>query len=266
MAQNKTIVTVHGEQIGYDARITTLQRDALPKTVGLMIFNIDTNCHEFWDGTGWYNYCWGGKTKPLNPGEVLGAAGKIWMDKNLGATQVATSSTDHLSYGALYQWGRGSDGHELVNWTSGTLGTPKYGNTATLSATDNPGNNLFITINGAPADWRSTQNNNLWQGVSGTNNPCPSGYRLPTGAELTAEFNAAGITNSATAFNSPLKFPAAGLRHQQEASIENEGTYGYYWVSTVSGAESFYRFFNSTVTATTPMSRAHGFSVRCIKD
>lgn len=37
--------------------------------------------------------------------------GKVWMDRNLGASQVATSSTDANSYGDLYQWGRAKDGH-----------------------------------------------------------------------------------------------------------------------------------------------------------
>ena len=41
----------------------------------------------------------------LAAGEILSPTGKIWMDKNLGATQVATSSTDAASYGDLYQWG-----------------------------------------------------------------------------------------------------------------------------------------------------------------
>ena len=35
--------------------------------------------------------------------------GKTWMDRNLGASQVATSSTDANSYGDLYQWGRAAD-------------------------------------------------------------------------------------------------------------------------------------------------------------
>ena len=48
----------------------------------------------------------------LAAGDVLSPTGKIWMDKNLGATQVATSSTDAASYGSLYQWGRNTDGHE----------------------------------------------------------------------------------------------------------------------------------------------------------
>jgi hypothetical protein len=32
--------------------------------------------------------------------------GATWMDRNLGATQVATSSTDAAAYGDLYQWCR----------------------------------------------------------------------------------------------------------------------------------------------------------------
>ena len=33
---------------------------------------------------------------------VLSTAGKIWMDRNLGASQVATSLTDAASFGDLY--------------------------------------------------------------------------------------------------------------------------------------------------------------------
>jgi hypothetical protein len=42
--------------------------------------------------------------------------GKVWLDRNLGARQVCTSSTDAACFGDLYQWGRAKDGHE-----SGTL-------------------------------------------------------------------------------------------------------------------------------------------------
>jgi hypothetical protein len=34
--------------------------------------------------------------------------GKIWLDRNLGAKQVATSSTDTDAYGTYYQFGAGS--------------------------------------------------------------------------------------------------------------------------------------------------------------
>ena len=96
--------------------------------------------------------------------------GKIWMDRNLGATQVATTTTDQASYGDLYQWGRRADGHQCR--TSPT--------TVTLSSVDQPAHGDFILAPNAPYDWRSPQNANLWQGVNGVNNPCPSGYRLPT--------------------------------------------------------------------------------------
>ena len=99
------------------------------------------------------------------------------MDRNLGATQAATSSTDVDAYGDLYQWGRRSDGHQCR--TSAT--------TSTLSSTDQPAHGNFIIAPSSPYDWRSPQNANLWQGVNGINNPCPSGYRLPTEAELEAE-------------------------------------------------------------------------------
>ena len=91
--------------------------------------------------------------------------GKTWMDRNLGASQAATSSTDDAAYGDLYQWGRRADGHQCR--TSPT--------TATLSSIDQPAHGNFITIGSTPYDWLSPQNVNLWQGVNGVNNPCPSG-------------------------------------------------------------------------------------------
>ncbi len=66
-------------------------------------------------------------------GIVLAAKGRLWMDRNLGALQVATASDDHLAYGDLYQWGRLRDGHEAITWTNSTTGTPVSGTTSTTS-------------------------------------------------------------------------------------------------------------------------------------
>lgn len=41
--------------------------------------------------------------------------GNIWLDRNLGATQVCTSFDDALCYGDYYQWGRNYDGHQDEN-------------------------------------------------------------------------------------------------------------------------------------------------------
>ncbi|MFB0925197.1 MAG: FISUMP domain-containing protein [Vicingaceae bacterium] len=182
--------------------------------------------------------------------------GKIWMDRNLGASQVATSSTDAAAYGDLYQWGRCSDGHEKR--TSGT--------TSTLSSTDTPGHGNFIMAPAAPYDWRSPQNNGLWQGVAGVNNPCPTGYRLPTAPELEAERLSWSTNNSAGAFASPLKLVVAGFRKFSTATLTNVGSVGNYWSSSVSGTDvTSLNFYSAGATMNTT-SRAYGFSVRCIKD
>ena len=182
--------------------------------------------------------------------------GKIWMDRNLGAAQVATSSTDANSYGDLYQWGRRADGHQCR--TSPT--------TATLSSIDQPANGNFILAPNTPYDWRSPQNDNLWQGVNGVNNPCPSGYRLPTETEINAERLSWSANTSVGAFASPLKLPMAGFRVKSNGSLQDVGTTGYYWSSTVSGTDSRLLIFLSGDAPMFDYMRAYGFSVRCLKD
>jgi hypothetical protein len=39
----------------------------------------------------------------VGPTDVVSTTGKIWMDRNLGASEVANSTTDAASYGDLYQ-------------------------------------------------------------------------------------------------------------------------------------------------------------------
>ena len=232
-------------------RMTTTQRNAISSpAVGLVIFNTTTNCLNFYLGY-WMESC-GVLEQPLvQPAYPAGSVfcpsattlvvnvvnpttGKIWMDRNLGASQVATSSTDANSYGDLYQWGRRSDGHQCRNSST----------TATLSSIDQPTNGNFITINSGNYDWRSPQNTNLWQGVNGVNNPCPSGYRLPTETELNAERASwSPNNNSAGAFASPLKLPMAGFRSSSNGSLLSVGTEGVYWSSTVSGTYSRRHYF-----------------------
>ena len=182
--------------------------------------------------------------------------GKTWMDRTLGASQAATSSTDSLAYGDLYQWGRSADGHQCRNSAT----------TSTLSSTDDPGHGDFITSNSGNYDWRSPQNDNLWQGVNGTNNPCPSGYRLPTYAELDAELSSWSYHNAFGAFATPLKLPAAGDRIYSHGSFSNVGTNGYYWSSAVNGTYAGYLAFYSSAAGMRSNYRAFGLSVRCLKD
>ena len=182
--------------------------------------------------------------------------GKTWMDRNLGASRAATSSTDAEAYGDLYQWGRAADGHQKR--TSGT--------TTALSNIDTPGHDSFILVADSPWDWRRSQNDNFWQGVNGSNNPCPEGYRLPTESELNGEWSSWSSNNAAGAFASPLKLPVAGNRNRSDGSLLGVGSNGIYWTSTVRNVQSRYVYFTSSTAGVYSAPRARGFSVRCIKN
>lgn len=176
---------------------------------------------------------------------------KTWMDRNLGASQVATSSTDVNSYGDLYQWGRFGDGHQCRNSTP----------TSATSSIDNPTNNNFILA----SNWRNPANDNLWQGINGINNPCPIAYRLPTNAELDAERLSWSSNNSLGAISSQLRLPLPGDRYRSNGLLYNVGGGGFYWSSTITGSGSIYLVFNNTATMG-GNERGFGYSVRCIKD
>jgi len=188
--------------------------------------------------------------------EVTSPTGRIWLDRNLGASRAATSSTDSQAYGDLYQWGRAADGHQRRNSPT----------TTTLSSSDQPGHGSFILAPNSPFDWRSPQNNNLWQGVNGINNPCPAGYRLPTDAEWDAERRSWSSNNAAGAFASPLRLPVAGLRDLSSGSLYSVGSFGYYWSGTVVGTGSRYLSFYSSDASVSSKRRASGLSVRCLKN
>ena len=252
------------------SRMTTAQRDAITDPAeSLLIFNITTQCYEGYSTQDkqWYSFgCIGsyppgarhcGGTPTAIVDVTNPTTGKTWMDRNLGASRVATDSTDALAYGDLYQWGRFSDGHQCR--TSNT--------TTTLSSTDNPGHGNFIITSNTPYDWRSPQNDDLWHGLSGINNPCPRGYRLPTEVELNIELGSWGAKSNGTgAFNSPLKLTKAGGRNYGNGSLLDVGTKGYYWSSTVSGIGSQLLEFDYISASITNHSRASGRSVRCIRD
>ncbi len=196
---------------------------------------------------------------PINaapPSNVMNPiTGKVWLDKNLGASRVALSKTDVDSYGALFQWGRAADGHE--NRNSGT--------TTQLSYSDNPGHSDFIIQDSYPWNWRSAFGL-PWQGVNGVNNPCPSGYRLPTEAEMRSEFLSWSSQDLDGAYGSALKLPAGGSRYHNDGLLKGVGWSAGYWTSTTTGAYTKHLVLNNDTAFMYPYGRANGFSVRCIMD
>jgi uncharacterized protein (TIGR02145 family) len=186
---------------------------------------------------------------------VVLSAGQTWMDRNLGAGRVATSATDNEAYGDLYQWGRGTDGHQ--NRDSNT--TPQ------TSDTDTPLHADFITTSTYPYDWRNPHNDTLWQGTPGINNPCPTGFRLPTREEFDREKAFWTPQNSSGAFNSPLKFTLAGYR-TEDGTITSEDIVGLYWTSTTNGIYAKHVSCYYPAGSYDYGRRARAMSVRCIKD
>ncbi len=195
-------------------------------------------------------------TAESTTGTVTSSTGKVWMDRNLGASRVATSSTDVESYGDLYQWGRNSDGHENRNSSK----------TSSLSINDVPGHSMFILGTSDYYDWRSPQNNNLWQGVNGINNPCPDGFRIPTLAEWEDEYASWSSKDSNGAFASPLKLSLGGSRHRSTGTQFGVGTNAYYWSASIDGTKSFGLMFGSDNVSVFSGNRSSGDSVRCIKE
>jgi hypothetical protein len=296
-------------------------------------------------------------------GLVVSRTGRIWMDKNLGAKQVATSPDDSLAFGFYYQWGRGSDGHQerlstpyyynnlyfmsnvqadpgyswregtnvlsggndlpesIVNFNRANPGSnPKY---ITQSFSDSPEHKYFLHIreyNDLNAeyeydsntranvfkfteyDWRYPSNDDLWQGINGTNNPCPLMFRLPTETEWSQEISSWDQSLIGFgAFNSYLRLPAASYRLVKTGYFNQffRGVFlsmqGYYWSSTIANIpliftvngvtktktqhEAKYLYFGYSfneyadypdweyyASTNNSYARSNGLSVRCILD
>ena len=193
---------------------------------------------------------------------------KIWLDRNVGASQVCTSSTDASCYGGYYQWGRLTDGHEIS--TSAT-------NTTTM-AYDDDTNNIFIDVsdwanndaNGAlrTARWNRTNGNE--KGVDGATftDICPKDFRVPTQSEVAAETTSQGVTNTATAFTNFLKLPAAGYRDSSTVNdLLSPGVILYLWTNTATTNEArTLRAAAGTADGNFQLFRGFGMSVRCIRD
>ena len=191
---------------------------------------------------------------------TVNVSGQCFMDRNLGASQAATAYNDTASYGDYFQWGRLDDNHQNSN--SGTTGTQSSG--------DVPGHGNFIL---GYADWRSPQNNNLWQSASSyTNNPCPFGWHIPLQAEWSTAMTNLGLASCSSnclqaMANSSLKIPTAGYRVYFDGALSSQGSFGYYWSSSPNSTYAYLLFFGSAgVDPAGYVHRADGLTARCLKN
>jgi len=195
---------------------------------------------------------------------VVSVTGQTWMDRNLGATQVATSSTDAASLGNLYQWGRGNDGHEDRASLTGNI----------LYTAGDSTHDRFITNTVSPFDWRSALDDTLWNTgteaapVKTATDPCPTGYCVPTVTELDAERSQFPTQDFAGLFASDLKLPSTSYR-KNDGSVVSPITVSMYWTSSISqtdGNRAMRLFATPTLSDINDLARAYGASVRCIKE
>ena len=176
--------------------------------------------------------------------------GKVWAAANLGASVIATaSSTNSNMFGFYYQWGRGSDGHQLSSSTT----------TSTIATSSIPGNSNFIKNTSGVYfyDWMTQQDVNLWQGLNGQNNPCPSGYRLPTIDECKSAVPT-------------LQMPNNGYRRAQDGAIVATN-WGYLWTSdrrtnSQNGVSYWRADALDRPSGTLGINNANAFPIRCIQN
>ncbi|KUY29512.1 fibrobacter succinogenes major paralogous domain-containing protein [Elizabethkingia ursingii] len=189
---------------------------------------------------------------------------KEFMCQNLGATEgINPFSPEAGNHGAKYQWG--------VN----TNEPDRY-----VSQADDQSNS------GAISGWNTTPKpDGSWSDTSKTaNDPCPSGYRVPTRAQWQAVIDnnsnvervgswATNNTNYSSAFyfRNPsnvrtLMLPAAGFRADGDGTLNFRGYNGNYWSSYGSTSNAGFLLFNSRSVNVIYMNPMYGSSVRCVAE
>jgi len=193
--------------------------------------------------------------------EVLSpTTGRIWLDRNLGASSICTSLANVNCYGYHYQFGRATDGHQIDD--SG-MDTSRVETLTTA-------NNKFIL----DTEWLKygvDNNGSLreasWSKTDGSI-ACPVGFRVPTLSEFTRELEDNNITDTYSAWSSFLHLGGSGYRKLDNRWI-GVGTNTYIWTSTavpsLSTDKAKYISIDGTRAKSGDTFKGHGMVIRCIK-
>ena len=216
------------------------------------------------------------------------------MDRNLGAISATPGEVGAL--GLLYQWGRkdpflGSSSISSNTIAKSTIAWPSAvsskSNGTIAYATANP--TTFIKYNSKNYDWyytgsSSTDNTRWTESSKSIYDPCPSGWRVPDGGDNGVWARALGSslsfddsslwdsTNGGMNFSgkfgsaSTIWYPASSSRYYGDGSLIYSGI--GYWSASPNSDTAYLLYFKSSgsVSPSYALSRAVGYSVRCLQE
>ncbi len=192
--------------------------------------------------------------------------GRTWLDRNLGASEVAADWNDTLAFGHYYQWGRSADGHqESTSDTNDALAT-----TLDSSDTNTAWYGKFILSNRTNLDWVDPQVDNdgslreqPWSTPYDTNQVCPCGYIVPTDQDF-IDLNLSNPDNAAI-----FKIAYTDRRAAEDGSIPlpTDRKLAIFWTTTHDNNDSHYyaMYFGEPGKIWDNGKRGAGVPVRCIK-
>ena len=221
------------------------------------------------------------------------SAGTV-MDRNLGA--LSDQSGSAKTFGLLYQWGRkdpfvgpGKTGTNLVpvaTWPAlgSTLWTYEASSSTTGTVDYTVKNPTAFIKAGSNNDWLYTTDNTRWSATKTKYDPCPPGWRVPTGGTSGLWAKAAKVTQTFTNdynnYGQPIVagklapemvfYPFAGIRDASSGDITNYGKYGYYWACNTKQTGYGYSFYigqnsEGDCYVAGGGKKAAAYSVRCVK-
>ena len=266
-------------------RMTTAQRNAISNPAeGLTIFNTDLNSMQTNIGTSSEpNWKCLGLSATGCYAKISPTVYKDFLCHNLGADTSLDPHTPVVGLqGGYVQWGKRGP-TDFVGAANDGL------NGFAAAPTDSHPNDAIIN------QWSQTAAaNGSWN--SGTeaapvkvtaNDPCPTGFRVPTSAEWTGvnSNNTASRTgtfsSSVTEYGVALHYGpdintklltllAAGSRYHANGALGGRGYNGIYWSSTGNSSNiafAYNLYFNSSyVFSASSYGRKYGFSLRCIAE
>ena len=275
-------------------RMTTADRDLIntgTPAEGLTIYNTVNKCLELYNGTDWISLCDGSVVTPSSLTTQVASDNTggtyTFLNHNLGAD---TSLDPHIPdvglQGAYIQWGKrgpnNPSGDSTLDWqTAANDGSSGFAAAPTASAANDAAISDWSQTAATNGSWNVDENSPV---KVTANDPCPTGYRVPTRNEWVAvdfyndDFTTGTFNNSATNYGAALHYgpdtstklltlPAAGYRYYPTGALYHRGNYGSYWSSTEYSSNAYnLNVISSVVYPASFNNRTYGFSVRCIAE